>query len=133
MRLISIALASSLIVASGAAKALTINGSFDGFCDGFALHTNLAGAVFGVETGCLSGTIAGRWVGKFKRGSGGGGAVTSENHLPGPVYEINTSFHTWAIYEPDGSVLQTGTWTPTPQGRANRGLPATGTVPRTHQ
>jgi len=126
MRLATIALASALGIASTAANAGHINGSLDGFCDGFALTTGANGTASGVETGCVSGPIAGRWISKFKKGTPGGGAVTSENHLLGPVYEINTTSHTWAIYEPDGSILQTGTWTPVPQNRANRGLPVSG-------
>jgi hypothetical protein len=121
-------LASAFCVAATAANALHIDGSFDGFCDGFALTTGANGTASGVETGCLGGTIAGRWIGKFRRGAPGGGAVTSEAHLVGPVYEINVTSHTWAIYEPDGSILQTGTWTAAPQGRANRGLPVTGSL-----
>jgi hypothetical protein len=115
-------------MAASAADAGTIVGSFDGFCDGFSLTTRANGAASGVETGCLSGPIAGRWVTRFRRGAGGGGAATTESHLPGSVYEINTSFHTWAIYQSDGTILQSGTWTAAPQHRANRGLPMTGRI-----
>jgi hypothetical protein len=131
MRLASVALASAaLFTGTTAANAITIAGSFDGFCDGFSLTPRVNGSASGVETGCLSGPIAGRWTARFKRGPGGGGAATVESHLPGNVYEINTTFHTWAIFEPNGRILDAGTWTATPQSRANRGLPATGTVRR---
>jgi hypothetical protein len=128
MRFATIAFASSLMMAASAADASTIVGSFDGFCDGFSLVTGANGTASGVETGCATGPIAGRWVARFKRGAGGAGAATTENHLPGDVYEINTTFHTWAIFQPDGTILQSGTWTAAPQHRANRGLPMTGRV-----
>lgn len=132
MRLASIAVGSALLFSATAANAVTIVGSFDGFCDGFSLDAKVNGSASGVETGCLSGPIAGRWTRRFRRGDGGGGAATVENHLPGAIYEINTTFHTWAIFQPDGTLLDAGTWTAAPQSRANRGLPATGTVLKNH-
>jgi hypothetical protein len=120
-----IALASALFTTT-AANAATLDGSFNGHCDGFALTLKGNGAASGVETGCESGPIAGRQVAKLRKGSTGAGAVTNENHVANAVYEINTTFHTYAIYQSDGSILETGTWTAVPQSRANRGLPPTG-------
>jgi len=99
----------------------TLEGHYDGFCDGFLLTTLSNGSASGVETGCISGPIAGA-KGKFK------GAVVNENHLNFEhVYLINKRDHTWAIYLPDGSILQSGTWTPGPAGANTSNLPRTGT------
>jgi len=113
------ALASALVVAATAANADKIDGSFDGLCDGFSLTANNDGSVYGVETGCEHGPIAGRWVAKFKKGSGGAGVAVSMDHLLGPVFEINTDFHTYAIYQSDGTIKEQGTWTSAPPGQAN--------------
>lgn len=126
MRLGSIALASALTVAAASANAARIEGSFDGLCDGFSLTTNDDGAVYGVETGCEDGPIAGRWVAKFKKGSGGEGVAASMDHLLGPIFEINTEFHTYAIYKSDGTIMESGTWSETAQRQANRNLRASG-------
>lgn len=117
-----------MLLAATAARAGTVAGTYDGFCDGFSLTTASNGAAYGVETGCDSGSIAGRRVKSFAGGEKGPGLVINEPHELSAVYEINTRNHTWAIYYSDGSILQSGTWTPTdgPLDHAIAGLKATG-------
>jgi hypothetical protein len=112
MRLLGSLVVAGALVAAVSASAGTVSGQYDGYCDGFTITTAANGAAYGQETGCVSGPIAGGWAKKFNNRDGGRGFIVNEDQLPDSVYEINTTLHTWQIYLSDGSILNSGTWTP---------------------
>ena len=116
------ALAAMVMGFAVSAQAGTLNIVYDGFCDGVNVTYAANGVTFGTETGCVSGPVVGT------RGSvrNQGHAITlAENHLPDTIYVIRAD-HTWSIYLPDGSELQSGTWSRAAAGVTGGGLRATG-------
>ena len=121
MRYIIASIAAVAALAFGTAQAGTLAGTYDGHCDGFSLTLAKNGAAYGVETGCLSGPITGA-KGLHK------GAVVLESSEPSFVYSMDAVNHTWAIYQSDGTIVQSGTWTQVGGARApaNPSAPPTG-------
>lgn len=112
------ALTVGLLIGAPAQAATTLVGSYDGFCDGFSVKIKKNGAVFGVETGCLSGPIAGA-VGRKKQ------LIVNEDHVDNAVFEILTDPRVWRIIQSNGKILDSGTWSPgAPLSKSK--LPSTG-------
>jgi len=115
---------SAALVTSAHAK--TFSANFDGFCDGISVELS-GGVAYGTETGCVSGPAVGSY-GKVK--TQGKAITVALDHVPGYIYILQRDYGTWAIYAPDGSMLQSGTFTETSSAvvdAASRGhLPATG-------
>lgn len=94
-------------VGAASAQAGTFTAHFDGYCDGISV-TISNGVAYGTETGCESGPVIGTRGSVKKQGKA---FTLSLDHLPNTIYVLNTESQTWAIYQPDGSMLQSGTYT----------------------
>lgn len=103
--------------------------SFDGFCDGMSLHIDTTkGTAVGNRTGCLSGPASGLVA-----------IVVGANMHLGIIMAINggASGHVtlyvgdngkWTVFNPNGSVLQNGTWSVGAPTQLNLNAPATGSL-----
>ncbi|MCA6217915.1 hypothetical protein KGA65_15380 [Ideonella sp. B7] len=108
MRLSHTLFASALaLIGTASAQAGTFAATFDGYCDGISV-TISNGVAYGTETGCVTGPAVGTRGSVKKQGKA---FTLSLAHLPNTIYVLNTENQTWAIYQPDGSMLQSGTYT----------------------
>jgi len=104
-------LASSLILTSVVQAGVlfpnkTIDIAFTGYCDGMHLVINhTTGIVTGNSTGCVSDPLIGTAGGLSKIGAG----LTVMNRTR--LFVIDDSGKNWALYNADGSLNSTGTYT----------------------
>ncbi|MBQ0932617.1 hypothetical protein [Ideonella alba] len=107
----------SLAALTSFSHAAGLNVMFDGFCDGVSVSV-VNGIAFGTETGCVNGAAVGT-TGKVK--VQGKAYTLSLNHVPNHIYVLQTDTSVWTIYAPDGSVLQSGTFSNALAARAPGG------------
>jgi len=109
-------LACCLLVAAGAQAGPLLGTSrnveivYDGFCDGLQININYnTGKVLATRTGCSVGQLIGT-VGALDGNTYAGGAVTLSNTDIGYHVVLKDNPRRWVYYLPDGSVLNSGTY-----------------------